>query len=301
MKRFMFILLLLVIAVFVVLPVRSEPVDQYHAKWKLIRETDDEDGAAFVDVYNLTTAGNFASMDSNTVASGGAYQIRSYIGSGIGNEFQSVGNKWMFAICGKNYNNIDDTFSFNVIGWSKVNGMLQTIAEGDGVLGTQAVIVYPDSGDAVGELVDEEDVTYTHSTTTFDTTGSEFDDVVVGMMAYVTGTNTTDGYYHVTHKTDVNTIRMTDVTSSANERDTTVQINPAFWADTINLDETTKWPAGNTTSDTNSVMVYNSGDNEVALLVIDTTGIEWIQFVIYAADAATSEEAGAITVYGRPF
>ncbi len=304
MKKFL-ILLLLVTMAFVVLPVQSEPPDQYHAKWKLIRETDDEDGAAFVNVYNLTISGNFANMDSNTVANGGAYQIRSYIGSGIGNEFQSVGNKWMFAFCGKNYNNVDDTFSFNVIGWSKVNGMLQTIAEGDGVLGTQAVIAYPDGGDALGELISETGVAFTDSGTIYNSLDADgFTGAIVGMMAYVSSPNETEltsGYYQITTVTDANTIVMSGTSSAGDLTGVTVKANPAFWADTINLDETSKWPTSRATDDANSVMVYNSADNEVALLVIETTGIEWIQFVIYAADAATSEESGAVTVYGRPF
>jgi hypothetical protein len=63
------------------------------------------------------------------------------------------------------------------------------------------------------------------------------------------------------------------------------------WADTLNLDETTKWP---------SVAVYNaSGDNEVAILVFDTTGLEYIYPFIY--DAAGTAEATAVAVYGRRY
>jgi len=64
-----------------------------------------------------------------------------------------------------------------------------------------------------------------------------------------------------------------------------------WWADTITLDETTKW---------SSVAVINSGDNEVAQLVVETIGLEYLQFVIYDADG-TGTEANDVTVYGRPY
>ena len=285
------------IAIMVVLQSRQTkavPLDTYHSSWHLIRETADQDGDTFALVYNLSTASNFASKDSATVADGGPYKIRSYHGS-PGTEFQSSGGAWMFAICGKNYgmgadNAVDATFSFNVIGWSRINGMLQSICEGSGILGNQAVIIYPDGGDAVGELVSETGVTYTHGETKLTVTNKAFADVDAEMTAYVTGTNITSGYYAVTTATDSNNIVLTGITSTGNNTDSTVQINPSFWADTITLDETTKWP---------SVGVFNSGDNEMSVILIDTTGLEWIQFVVYDADAATTVEAGDISVFGR--
>ena len=304
---------------FFVVPVRAEPLDQYHSGWKLIRETADEDGSDFLATYNLPIHGNFANKDSATVTNGGPYQIRSYAGGGAGTEFQSSGSTWMFVLCAKNYdvgsdNVIDNTFSFNIVGWSRINGMLQVIAEGDCILGTQAVITYPvDSShaldtDAVGALVDMTAVTYTHSSTTFAKTDVGLN-VVAGMMAYVTGTNLTDGYYAITTVTDNDNIIMSGMASSNNNTDSTVQINPAFWVDTINLDETTKW--GGALADPNTIYGYyqmpgtiaviNSGDNEVAAIVVETKGLEWVQFVVYDALPAQSGEAGDVTVYGRPY
>ena len=69
-------------------------------------------------------------------------------------------------------------------------------------------------------------------------------------------------------------------------------ITSGFWADTIEIDETTKWP---------SVAVYNSGDNECAILVVDMTGLEWVSFVTYDCDGTTGVEAASIGVYGRPY
>lgn len=305
MKKFMRIgrvavVLLLVIAVSLVCvillkPIEAVPLDSYHSSWKLIRETNNEDADTKALVYNLTLAGDFDNKNSSAVASGGPYHIRSYAGSGAGTEFQSVGGAWMFAICGENFDDVDDTFDFNIVGWSRINGMLQTIAEGDGVLGTQAVIAYPDDGaDAVGATCSETSVAYDHTAGTqekyFTVTNEGFDGAAVGQMAYVTGTNITSGYYKVLVVTDTNNVSI-NVTASNDNTDSTVQINPAFWADTINLDETTKWP---------SVAVYNSGDNEVCFVLIDTTGLEWIQWIIYKATAG-SGEAGNITVYGRPY
>jgi hypothetical protein len=65
-----------------------------------------------------------------------------------------------------------------------------------------------------------------------------------------------------------------------------------FWADTITLDETTKW---------NTVSVLNSGDNEVAIIHVDMAGLEWVQLCVYDADGATGIEAGDITCYGKRY
>lgn len=292
------VILLLALAVMwvsIILPVRAEPLDSYHSAWKLIRETANEDSDTFALTYNLTTAGNFDNKDSSTVANGGPYHIRSYYG-GEGREFISPGGAWIFTICGENFNATDDTFSFHILGWSKINGMLQVIAEGDGVLGDQAVIAYPDdNADALGATSTGTDVGYTASSHTYLSTTGEFDGTVVNMMAYVTSADEgklTSGFYEVTTYTDVNTIVMSGDGGSS-DTTATVQINPAFWADVINLDETTKWP---------SIAVYNSeaSSGQVAFIKIDTTGLEWVQFVIYKA-AGSGDEAGNITVYGRPY
>lgn len=311
-------LAVLIVCLTVPISTKAEPQDMHHSSWKLIRETADEDGADFASVYDLTgvgtTDGDYASKDSSTVANGGPYQIRSTQSGtgGIPSDGISAGTKWMFAICGEDYNDVDDTFSFNVVGWSKDNGMLQVIAEGDGVLGTQAVGLYlDDDTDALGALISETAVDYTHNTETFVVTNAGFADAEVGMMARVTGTGFTNEIVDITTVTDVNTIVCDITTSSANCTDATVQINPAFWADTINLDETTKWSGAK--ADPNNIYGYyqmpgtvaviNSGDNEVACLIIDTTGLEWIQFVFYDCDGygGTSGEAGNMTVYGRRY
>ena len=281
------------------LPVKADPADSFHSEWVLIRDTADEDGATFAAVYDLTTDGNFASKDSSSVADGGPYRISPRAG---------LNNRWMFTFCGKNYNNVDDTFSFNLIGWSRDNGMLQNIAEGSCTLGTQAVVVYPDGGDALGELVSMTGVSYDHAGGAEDTYFSKTDvglNVVAGMMAYVTGTNITSGYYQVTVVTDDDNIKIA-VTASGDNTDSTVDINPAMWADTIALDETTKWTstidgAAASSGNKGTIEVINSGDNEVAGLVVDLKGIDWVQVVVYDADAATAEQAGDITVYGRKF
>lgn len=293
---------------------QAEPIDQYHSSWHLIRESADEDGATFAAVYDLTgvdqtIAGNFASKDSSTVVNGGPFRIVSVDAGNGPHEGYSAGNRWMFAICAKNFgvgadNTIDNTLSFNLVGWSKTNGMLQVIAEGDCVVGTQAVIIYPDGGDAVGETISMTAVTYTHGTETFSKTGIGIG-VAAGDIIYVTGTNLTTGYYAVTSRTD-DTVVATGMSSSNNNTDSTLDTNSAFWVDTINLDETTKWTSfidGSTSSTGNKgiLEVINSGDNEVAAIVVDLTGIEWIQFVVYDADATTGVEAGAVSVYGRRY
>jgi hypothetical protein len=71
-----------------------------------------------------------------------------------------------------------------------------------------------------------------------------------------------------------------------------------YWADTINLDETTKWDQSG--SDPNNITVINSGDNQVAILIINLRGIEWIDFVTYDCDGSGGE-AATIGVYGRRY
>lgn len=291
-------LVIVILAVLIwIAMVKAEPIDTYHTGWQLIRSSDDEDGSSFAAVYDLTgvgtTNGDWASKSSD------AFRIPSLnTRNGVG---YAHGTKWLFAICGRNYNNVDDTFSFNVVGWSKTNGMLHNLCEGSGVLGTQAVVVYPEGGDALGETCSVTGVTYTHATKTFVDTADvgSFDGAVAGMLARITGTNITDAIVQVTTVTDANTIICSGATSTDNTTDATVEINPAFWADTITLDETTKWDASG--SDPNHIAVLNSGDNEIAMLELDLRGIEYIQFVFYDCDAATGEEAGALKVYGRPY
>ena len=200
----------------------AEPLDTYHQGWNLVRETAAEDGANFAAVYNLSSnGGDFASKDSATVLLGGPFRIVSRspsVGYGVAT---SPGSRWQFIISGGVEDN--DTFSMNVVGWSKTNGPLQVICEGAGVIGTQDVVLHPHDG------------------------------------------------------------------SSATGR---------WYADTITLDEVTKWPKAQ--GDLAGVNVYNSGDNEIAILEVQTQGIEYIQFIFYDA-AGGGTEATNITVYGRRY
>lgn len=281
---------------------KAEPLDTYHSGWHLIRETANEDGANFAAVYSLAAGeGNFANKDSSSVADGGPFRIPTARSSNLG-EGHSPGSKWMLAFCGEARNGADDTFSYNVVGWSKDNGMLHNICEGAGTLGTQTVEVYPDDdATAIGGTVSITAVTYDHTAGDEEKYFSKTDvglGVVAGMMAYITGTNITSGYYEVLVVTDDDNISV-NVTATDDNTDSTVDIAIAYWADTLANDEDTKWPKqqGNLTG----TAVYNSTDNEVALLVIETMGLEWIQVVVYDADGATAEQAGNVTVYGRRY
>jgi len=276
----------------------AETFEGHHSSQHLVRETADEDGATFAAVYDLTgvttgISGAFADKDSSTVLNGGPFRIFSRGAIGYLGEGFSPGAAWILTFAGKNYNDVNDTFSFTVVGWSKTNGMLQVLAEGNCFIGSQAVVTYPDGGDALGELISETSVTYTHATTTFTVTNGGFAGAVAGMMVRITGTGYTDDMANITTVTDANNIIVDVISSSGNGTDSTVQANPAFWVDTIVLDETTKWP---------EINIFNAtADNEIATLVFDATGIEWLQVIIYDADAATGEQAGDITVYGRRY
>jgi len=123
------------------IPAKAEPLHTYHSSWHLIRETADEDGANFAAVYASATTMNFANKDSSSVANGGPFRIVPQK-SGNDAEGYSRGAAWDIAICGGDADN--DTFSFSLVGWSRINGMLQVIGEGTGILGAQAVVLYPD-------------------------------------------------------------------------------------------------------------------------------------------------------------
>ena len=186
---------------------RAEPLDTYHSSWHRVEDSAAEDAADFATALPLdANEGDWANKTSE------AFWIRPEQ-AGSRYEGYSPGAAWMFAFYGTD--TVDQTFSFTVVGWAKTNGMAQVICEGDGILGSQDVVIEP-NGDAI-----------------------------------ISG----------------------------------------FWADTINLDETSKWP---------SVGVYNAtGDDEVGLLMIDMTGIEWIDFVTY--DVAGTAEAVTLGVYGRRY
>ena len=189
------------------LPAQAEPLDTYHSPWNVIRATATEDGANFAAVYDLAGGeGNFANKGAT------AFHITP-MRSGATQGGVSKGGAWDLAICGGLADN--DTFSFTIVAWSQLNGMLQVIAEGNGIIGTQDVVIYPVGG---------------------------------------TATN-------------------------------------IWWADTLVLDETTKWK---------SVSVLNSGDNEIAMIHIDMAGWEWVQVVIYDADGSGTE-ANNLTVFGKRY
>lgn len=301
------LLLLLVTAILCIVPlVRAEPIDTYHAGWNLVRASADEDGATFAEEYDLTgvtpgISGTFADINDT------AFRIPSH--GGVPGARHAPGTKWAFIICGKLYEDVGGTFAYSLVGWAKTNGMLQTIAEGTGALGDQTVVAYPEGDDALGELISETGVTYTHNTKTFTDTGDTgaFTGAAVGMMARLTSDGGfTNSIQALTTVTDANVFICTGLTSAADKTNATVQINPSFWADTIVVTALTKWSAAgiadaNTNTMSNNITVLNSADNEVAVLVVDLAGLEYIQFVIYDADGANSEEAGDLRVYGRPF
>ena len=307
------LLLLCLVVGLAILPFSTfaEPVDTYQTGWRVVRATNSEDGASFAAVYDLTgvgtTNGSFASKDTATVALKGAYHIRP---TGYAPLPVSAGSKWVFAFSGECFNDVDDTFAYTLVGWSQTNGMLQVICEGTGTLGTQAVGSYPDEtdSDAFGRTVSVIDANYTHATETFvdSADAGSFSGAIVGMMARVTGTGFTNEIVNITTVTDANTIVCDITTSSGNGTDATVQFNVAFWADTLVVTDPGKW-SSDLSPDPNSIIpgsigVANAdGNNNVANLIVDLKGLEYIQFIIHDADASTGEQAGNVTVFGRPY
>ena len=144
-KTDIIVLALIVIAIglfsSVSIKIRAEPVDTYQQGWQLVRETATEDAADFATVYDLAGAeGDFASKDSASVLLGGPFRLKSQR-SDLGQR-HSFGDRWQFIICGGLV--AADTFSFDIVGWAADNGPLQVLGIGDGVLGSQDVVLYPD-------------------------------------------------------------------------------------------------------------------------------------------------------------
>ncbi len=117
----------------------AEPLDTYHSGWHVIRATAAEDGATFAAVIDLAASeGNFANKDLNITT----FRIPS-VNAGVGpSEGISAGKAWVFVFAGTDA--ADETFSFDLVGWRKTNGMAQVICTGNGILGTQDVVLYPD-------------------------------------------------------------------------------------------------------------------------------------------------------------
>lgn len=138
------VLLILGIGIFASILVRSavgDPPDVYQQGFQLVRETATEDAADFATTYALATAeGDFAGKDSLSVLLGGPFRLKSQR-SDLG-QYQSIGTRWQFIICGGLAEN--DTFSYSLVGWAADNGPLQVICEGTGIIGTQDVVLYPD-------------------------------------------------------------------------------------------------------------------------------------------------------------
>lgn len=200
-----------------ILPAKAEPIDQYHSSWHVVRADATEDASTFLGALPLQTSeGDFANKPT------GAFRIPSRSGgiSGRG-EGYSPGTKWMFAFCGDHEDG--DTFSFDLVGWAKTNGMAQVICEGNGVLGKQDVVIQPDG------------------------------------------------------------------TADAN----------GFWADTLAVDDTKLWPGLYNDANDGVIVRNGAGGDQVAILIIETTGLEWIQFFIY--DAAGTAECASVAVYGRRY
>lgn len=117
----------------------AEPLDTYHSRWHLVRDTADEDAADFATALDLEGGkGDFANKPS------GAFHIPPF-GSSRGNEGSSAGAAWRLAFSGSTTDGDDDseTFGFTVVGWARINGMAQVICDGTGKIGLQDVVLYP--------------------------------------------------------------------------------------------------------------------------------------------------------------
>jgi hypothetical protein len=168
--------------------------------WRIIRALGLEDASSSANCLATATASDYAEISST------AFQIPSKGAS------ETTDVRCVLAICGGAAAN--ETFSFVIYGYA-VGGPAEFICEGDGILGAQAMVTYPNTGVAAADM---------------------------------------------------------------------------YWADTINIDSTSIWVKG--------VLVTDSGNDRIAHLSFDTTGLAFIKIYFYDANGATTE-AGPVMVYAR--
>jgi len=104
-----------------------------HQPYHILRAEADEDTA-----IDLTTAGAFASKPASAIR-------LPVTGGGV-----STVNAIQIAFIGGDTAN--DTFNWRLYGWRKDNGPAELIANGTGILGTQAVVTYPQGGTATDKF-----------------------------------------------------------------------------------------------------------------------------------------------------
>lgn len=133
-------------------------LDTTHKEYYLLRTEANENAS----VLDLTSAGNFANKPSAAVQ-----LIAQPDGTGHGS------NGIEIVFCGGSAAN--KTFTYKIYAWRKTNGMARMMATGVGTLGTQAVVVYPQTGTATSKFwADTLTVTYRWLSTvkSSDTTGN---------------------------------------------------------------------------------------------------------------------------------
>lgn len=127
MKKILIGLILGILVTFSIGAYRA--LDTVHSSYTLLRAEADEDSTTL----DLTTKGDFANKPSSVI------QLRAR-DDGLGHG----GNAIEITFCGGDAAN--DTFTYKLYGWRRINGPARMIATGTGTLGTQAVVIYPDSG-----------------------------------------------------------------------------------------------------------------------------------------------------------
>lgn len=134
-------------------------LDSVHAPYRVLRANANENASTL----DLTTEGDFANIPS------GAIQLR-VRDDGLGHG----GNGIEVTFCGGDAAN--DTFTYKLYGWRRINGMARMIATGTGTLGTQAVVLYPHDSSTATSIFWADTLTvterWTASVESSDTTGN---------------------------------------------------------------------------------------------------------------------------------
>ncbi len=118
-------------------------LDTIVSPYNVLRAEAIEDASTVAGLIDLTTQGDFANRST---------ELSPIDIITEGNKLPGVTrkNKIQIIICGGDAAN--DTFDYGLYGWRHLNGPAEFMASGSGILGTQAVIIYPQGGAATSKF-----------------------------------------------------------------------------------------------------------------------------------------------------
>lgn len=133
--------LLAFLLILAVLSIGFDSLSTEHVGLVRVRPEGNEDGSSLADAFDLTTEGDFAQKGTLVKAGGNVWALP------VRDNSTSPANSAHFYFSGGSAAN--KTFNAACFAYRTSNGPAQKVCEVVVTLGTQAMVVYPDTGDAV--------------------------------------------------------------------------------------------------------------------------------------------------------